>query len=391
MVELFDPDGNRHRQHDPLRKFALGWQVLVDLLKGTWFWVVLALLMAVGTLFMTIRIGRVTGEQVGVELNRLDGSMLVIQKQGMHIYNGFTKDFYVLDLTLQTLEMTEVTSRGDREGKDDLMFKTVDGSDVNVDLKVQYRIDLTKSDVVLRTSGQGEAYKQKWVRDYIRSTVRNSLGELTTEEVYDTLKRDSKILAAKIMTRQKLEPFGIVIDAIVIPRKPHFYAEYEEMIRKKKLADQAVQEEQSKAMAARQRQLREIVEETNIVNVAVERFSGEMKEMIIQAEAEDERARREAEAYYERITVGAEAQLYQRNKEAEGILAKKKAEAIGLEAMQKALEGEGGRNMVKMEYARKLKDVTINGTPITIRAQVERYEHSNVAGTEGGRKQRSKP
>ena len=62
-------------------------------------------------------------------------------------------------------------------------------------------------------------------------------------------------------------------------------------------------------------------------------------------------------------------------KRAEAILVLKKAEAKGIEAMKKALEGEGGRNMVKMEYAKKLKDINISGKPFTIEGHTARFEH----------------
>jgi len=69
-------------------------------------------------------------------------------------------------------------------------------------------------------------------------------------------------------------------------------------------------------------------------------------------------------------------------KTAEATLARKSAEADGIMALKKALEGEGGRNMVKLEYARKLKDIKITGKPFTIQSHIERFEHLKApAGT----------
>ena len=152
------------------------------------------------------------------------------------------------------------------------------------------------------------------------------------------------------------------------------------MIKRKKLADQAVLEEQSKANAAKQRQHTEVVQTTNKKNVAVEQFEGKMKEKIIASEAQGEKAHKEADAYYDKITIGAGAQLYENQKRAEAILAEKKAEAKGIEAMKKALEGEGGINMVKLEYAKKLKNVKFSGRPYSIGADVRKFEHTRVSG-----------
>lgn len=355
---------------------------LQRVLGGGLVWAAAAAFLLIVVAVSTVRFGRVTGEEVGIQLDRMNGKITVISQSGVKLYNGLLSDFYVLDRTLQTLDMSQDTTRGDRMRKDDLKIKTVDGSDVYVDLKIQYKITPEMAEDVILTSGPGDLYKQKWARDYMRSICRNYLGELTTEQFYDSSKRDARLVLAKQEANEKLRTFGIVIDSIVIPKRPQFYKEYEEMIKKKKLADQGVLEEQSKAMAAKQKQQTLIVQETNAKNVAVEQFEGQMRQKIIQAEAEAERSRKEADAYFEKHTVAADASLYRMKKDATAILARKTAEADGIMALRKALEGEGGRNMVKLEYARKLKNITIVGKPFTIQSNIERFEHLKApAGT----------
>jgi regulator of protease activity HflC (stomatin/prohibitin superfamily) len=328
--------------------------------------------------FTTIRIDHVTGEQVGIMLDRFTGEVTVVEESGAKIYNGIRHSFSVLDKTLQTLEMTETHGRGDRSGKDDLKIKTIDGSDVYVDLKVQYRIMPEQGDLVVTSSGLQDNYKQKWARDYARAIVRNFLGELTTEEFYDASKRDAKLVLAQNEINKRLNQFGLNIDSIVIPQRPHFYAEYEEMIKKKKLADQAVLEEQSKALAAKQRQQTLLVQETNRKNVAVEQYEGLMRQKVIEAEADANRIQKDADAYYEKVTINATANLYEQIQLAEGITAKKSAEAEGISEMNKALSAPGGQNMVKLEYARKLQGITITGKPFTFEGHTDRFQHSNA-------------
>jgi hypothetical protein len=108
-----------------------------------------------------------------------------------------------------------------------------------------------------------------------------------------------------------------------------------------------------------------------------------MLQKIIQVEAEADQGKKRADAYFDEITIGEQAELYQKKKVATGILAKKKAEAEGIKALKQALEGEGGRNMVKMEYARKLKNVTITGAPYVIESRTERFEHTAPAAGVG--------
>lgn len=362
-------------------------EMLQRLMRGNGMWVGLAALCVVILIFSTLRWGTITGEEVGVLLNRITGEMEVIEQSGVRIYNGFLSKLVVLDKTLQTLEMTEVEGRGERREKDDLKIKTVDGSDVYVDLKVQYRIIPSKADIVISTSGPGDLYKFKWVRDYVRTIARNRLGELTTEEFYDATKRDIKIDVAKLQVNDRLGLYGISVDHIVIPQRPHFYKEYEALIKRKKLADQAVLEEQSKALAAKQKQQTLIVQETNKKNVAVEQYEGRMTQLIIAANADAEKVKKQSDAYYDKVTIGAKAELYKLEKQANGILAQKKAEAEGIKALKAALEGEGGRNMVKFEYAKKLKGIKITGKPFTIQSTTERFEHlQDAAAASEGRK-----
>lgn len=358
-------------------------QALQRMLGGSLMWVALAFLVLVGFLLKTIRIEEVSGEQVGFLLSKISGEITVINQSGKQIFNGLTKEFYVLDRTLQTMEMTGAVGRGDRREKDDLKIKTVDGSDVYVDVKVQFRIDSNRADEVLATSGPGDQYKLKWARDYVRSMSRDYLGELTTEEFYDASKRNAKLLLARNDANKRLKPFAVIIDSIVIPRRPTFYKEYEDMIKRKKEADQTVHAEQSKAQAAKQKQNTLIVQETNKKNVAVEQFEGQMKQKVIASQAEAERAGKAADAYYEQHTVRAGAGLYRMKKEAEAVLARKTAEADGIMALKKALEGEGGPNMVKLEYARRLKGIKITGKPFTIQSNIERFEHLKGAASVG--------
>jgi len=345
-------------------------QVLRKFFGGSLILIAIALLAIVLLLITCVRVGRVEGTEVGLLLNKMTGKMEVIPRSGVRIYNGITHEFHVLEKTLQTLDMT---------GKDSLKIKTIDGSDVYVALKVQYRITPEKADLVITTSGLKDNYKLKWARDYVRSICRDHLGELTTEEFYDSSKRNAKIVQARQEAKKRLQTFGIKIDDVVVPQKPRFYAQYEELIKKKKLADQAVLEEQSKALAAVQKKETAKVDETAKKNVAVEQFRGEMEKKIIQANAEAERLQRSADAYHEKNTVGADAEFYRLNQQAEGTLARKKAEAQGIEALKKALEGEGGRNMVKMEYAKKLKNLKITGQPYTVKSRTERFEHTAPA------------
>ena len=334
----------------------------------------LAVILFIAFVAANIRIARVAGSEIGIKINDISGAIDVVSESGTVIYNGLISSFYLIDTADQRLEMTADTQRGDRRQQDDLRIKTIDGSDVYVDLTINYGVSRDKVDVVALTSGLGDAYKLKWVRDYSRSICRTVFGEMTTEEFYDASIREEKANQAREELNDLLNPFGLEVRK-VIPEKFRFHQEYEEKIKAKKLADQEVEEQISKANAAQQDQIFRTVEATKKKEVFLATIDGQMEQLIVQASANADKSIKEAEAYAVGTIKGADAQYYGMEKNAEAITAKKAAEAEALEKLASAMAGEGGRNIVKMEYAQRLKQMNVSGQPYSIDQESERLIH----------------
>lgn len=334
-------------------------------------------LIALGVLTMRmVRVQPVSGTEVGIKVNNVTGEITVIAESGTSIYNGLLNSFHLLDMTVQRLEMVSQSERGERSGRDDLRIKTVDGSDVFLDLTINYQLRRDMVKEIVTTSGLGDAYKYKWVRDYSRSVCRSVFGEMTTEEFYDASVRNLKAQKATEELNLLLKPYGIEVSS-VIAEKFSFHKEYEERIRAKKLADQEFEEQISKANAARQNQLFRIVEATKKKEVVLASYAGEMEKLIVEAKANAERDVRQAEAYVIDTRLGADATYYQREKNAQAILVSAKAEGEALTAMAEAYAGVGGMNLVKRAYAEKVGSMQINGQPFTIENKTERLSYQD--------------
>ncbi len=342
--------------------------------KGPLSLVLLAVVCLAIFFLVTFRVQRVSGTEVGVKINNLTGDITVIEDSGTNIYNGLLNSFYLLDLTVQRLEMTADPTRGDRNVKDDLRIKTVDGSDVFLDLTINYVIRRDMIGEIVKSSGLDESYKFKWVRDYSRSVGRTVFGEMTTEEFYDASVRNEKAGKASDELNKLLNPFGIEITG-VIAEKFRFHPEYEERIRAKKLADQEVEEQVSKANAARQNQIFREVEATKKKEVVLATFEGQMRQLVVEATAEAERRVKDSEAYVIDKQLGADASLYKQEKNSEAILVKAKAEGEALTALANAFAGEGGQNLIKRAYAEKVGDMNISGQPFSLESTTERLSH----------------
>src|SRR5262245_12595619 len=74
----------------------------------------------------------------------------VYQPGALYFFPFFLNDWHVLDTRLQNVEMTLDTTRGDRRIRDDLLFKTIDGNDISLDVIISYRIDPQKAPHIIQ-------------------------------------------------------------------------------------------------------------------------------------------------------------------------------------------------------------------------------------------------
>jgi hypothetical protein len=186
---------------------------------------------------------------------------------------------------------------------------------------------------------------------------------LSISEFPDSVKREEKIRASTNELNSLLNPHGIFVTSLNFIDY-RYYREYAEKIHERRLADKEVEEQVQRASAARQNQNRVVTEETKKLDVAISRFGGTLHQMEIDAKAEASKIRDSGKAYLIKAVLDADADYDRLEKHAASILAIKKAEAEGIFALKKALEGAGGRNLVKMEYARRLRNARIIGTPV---------------------------
>ena len=170
----------------------------------------------------------------------------------------------------------------------------------------------------------------------------------------------------------------------MVPDKFVFYEEYETKIRQKKEADQEVEQQKALALAAIEDQKRQEVEAEKRAEVELERIKGILEKAKIEAEAEAVKVSRGADAYAYTTRIEADAAFYQAERESKGILAAATAEAEGLTNMVKALEGEGGRNLVLRALAGRLQQAEIEGLPYATSPVVQKLILEDRSSDQGG-------
>ena len=310
----------------------------------------------------------IKGEEVAVILNNITGKITTIDRAGAIVYYPFIQDIYILDKGEQAAPMISANISADYPMGNPVILKTRDGGDVSLDLVIQYRLISKIADNIVQNTGPGEAFKEKWIPDYTKTICRYEFGELEIGEFPDAEKRRQKTEDAKKALDKLLNPHGIIMTSLNFIDY-RYYREYAEKIQERRIADKEVEEQKSMGRAAKENQERVVTEETKKLDVAVSRFMGQLYNMEIEAKAKAEKVKQEGIAYLLKAKLDAEAEYERLKKEAVAILAVKEAEAAGVLALRDALEGEGGHNLVKLEYAKRLREARIIGTPILKAAQ----------------------
>jgi regulator of protease activity HflC (stomatin/prohibitin superfamily) len=182
-----------------------------------------------------------TGEtEVGVRTRKLAlfGAQGVEEKSyapgSTYFFMPFVNDWHTFDTKLQNLEMTYQPSRGDREARDDLLFKTVDGNDISLDVIIAYRIDPDRAYHILQYVAETDLIlRDKVIRTIARSKPRDIFGELKTEEFYVAESREMQSQRAREILQKILHPLGIIVEK-VLTKNYRFNPKYQKAIEDKK-------------------------------------------------------------------------------------------------------------------------------------------------------------
>lgn len=312
---------------------------------------------------------QIAADEVAVVVNNLTGGIKLINRAGAVLYYPFIQDIYILDKREQVLKMTAAEIDEKHPQGNPLLVKSIDGGDVVLDIQIQYTLQPDYAIHIVQNTGVGNVYKQKWVYDYARTVCYYCYGELTLSEFPIASMRDVKAQKARKEINEMLEKHGFYLTSINLTDY-RYYREYAEKIQERRLADKEVEEQKTRASAARENQRKVIVEETKKMEVDVARFRGDCDKRIMDAKGAAEAKKQDADAYLIQKKYEADAEFERLAKEAEAVLATVKAEAGGLKALRDALEGDGGRNLVRLEYAKRLKQAIVRGLPI-IRQGIE--------------------
>src|SRR5262249_44697272 len=190
--------------------------------------------------------------------------------------------------------------------------------------------------VVSPRLGTGRACETNGIMPKAEPVLKQTLGELTTEEFYNSPLRSAKIRLAEELLNRNLAEYGLQVDHVLV-RYFRYTEEIQKNVEEKKLKDQLVFKNQAEGRAA--------TEGAKLMKVSQE------------GQAAVKIKLQEGQAY---ITMkDAERDLYVRKKQAEADLLVKLAEAEKTQLRNDALQGAGSDRMVGLKMAEVYKGLEI--------------------------------
>lgn len=247
---------------------------------------------------------------------------------GVSVMHTFPRGLQVLDLTGHTEERAARSTPTDRAAH----IQTSDGFYVDADVTILYRIvDPYK---VFTTLGPGVAFITNGMMPRAEPALKQALGNLTTEEFYNTPLRTEKVKLAEQILQEQVQDKGLKVEQVLV-RYFRYSPEIQKNIEEKKLKDQLVFKNQSEKRAATEEALLMKAVEEGKANIAVKLEEGK--------------------AYV--TNTQAKRDLLKRKRQAEADLQVRLAEAYRTELKNKALEGSGSSRMVGLKMAEVLQGI----------------------------------
>jgi regulator of protease activity HflC (stomatin/prohibitin superfamily) len=246
------------------------------------------------------------------------------------------EEMYLFPKDLQVLDLTGAREESAREATvtKAAHIQTSDGFFVDVDVSILYKI--ADPYLVFTRLGTGREFETNGIMPKAEPVLKQTLGELTTEEFYNSPLRSAKIQLAKELLNRNLAEYGLQVDHVLI-RYFRYTEEIQKNVEEKKLKDQLVFKNQAEGRAATE--------------------GAKLQKMTQEGKAAVDIKLQEGRAYI--TTKDAERDLYVRKKQAEADLLVKLAEAKKTQLRNDALQGAGSDRMVGLKMADVYKGLEI--------------------------------
>lgn len=247
---------------------------------------------------------------------------------------------YRMDTSVQSISWGAVGSGDKKDEEDYVETRALDGNEVGLSVTVQYHIIPDKLHHIIQKVGQNLDDIRQLVEATARADIRTHMNVLNTRDFFNPTDRQAAVDHVRMALNQRLEPEGVDIDKVIYNdhrferRLPDgsYDRSYQEQIDKTQAINQQTKQEEKK------------------IKTVVERKRQEFNE----AQARVNRIIEEVEGYKRQATLRGDAYLEAQKNQAEEILAVGRAEVEGLRKQVAALQGPGGKALLKLSLVEAL-------------------------------------
>ncbi len=267
---------------------------------------------------------------------------------------GWNRNFWFID-SWNLFDSTVQTFHMSKKSGNPFQLKSYDGYSVNLDVTIKYRIEKGKANTILVNLGAANRY-QGFVENLARDACRSAFGVMKTEAFYQPKTRSKATKQAAENLAKSLKQNKVAVEIIeILIRDVRFDEQYERKIKDKKLADQDIELNKSKALAAEQKGRTNKIEAETKAMIKVIAQTRDATIMSMKAQMDQQIAKIRAD-YAKYVTeTRADADLFAAEKDAAGLLLVKKAEAKGESLRNKALSGPGGAVLAALNAAKNIR------------------------------------
>jgi regulator of protease activity HflC (stomatin/prohibitin superfamily) len=174
---------------------------------------------------------------------------------GAHLVIPVVEQIQNVEIRPRTYTMSNTQGEGQRNEADAITVKTVNGSSVNIDVTVRYRIDSNAADTFVEDWNDEPQLERRLIRPTIRSVLRDEASSLQTTgdgAIYKTESRQrlGRITAEALSNSFEQEP--VILEAVQI-RNVDLPDSIDQALDEKEEAKQRVQVEQERVKQERAR------------------------------------------------------------------------------------------------------------------------------------------
>jgi regulator of protease activity HflC (stomatin/prohibitin superfamily) len=328
---------------------------------------IVLVIVLVGTL-VTVEFVTIKGNELGVKETWSGGVSEDILQPKTHVISRWTTDIIKYDASSQVFVMNNKLSTTGEKGvgreRDAYLVQSAEGQDMIISLNLRWRIDPAKLVSIHKTVRQD--MEEKIIRPVVMRVVKDEATRKKAIDAYSgegLVELQSNIQAALTGSGEgkELSERGITVENFVIEHI-ELDPKYIEEIKGKQIATQktlrAAEEQKAadaealvaKAKAQAEYNTKLVAQQLLATNMVIQ-AQADNERVIIAAKAQQQQLEIEAEGQKQKLTLEAEGKKAAMLATAEGTLAMGKAEAASKELMLKAYAVPGSDNWVKTQVA----------------------------------------